>query len=381
MKKLIVVIMFMGAYILPMQQKRKEIYSIQRKASIEARQKGQNQYDAYKKFRPQDLDLKENMLHELPLLFVNIPDSKYHAISEYAEFLYGKDAIQRTKEQLAKDPQLQNWQWNALALSYNVMPYYNVYTRFFHFEQSEPNETLLKGTREDYHLPLYVSLQEEVQKISKKLEQAGHELDVMESEYKYQCNKPQSDQRFCTLIKTDLEKTRNAYRAVSTEYQIAEHKKIEFTSKLVQEYKIHIMPTGELTPVIIRILEALQNDQELQKLIAAFKVYQLPDYYVRSEIIPRIVIYPTAGKENSQKALNKLYVILKDIKGSGIRPRYNAKVNDLIWIAQGDSVYKNDPETEQYFELPHKIYYRTGFTLPPQKYYLLNPETKEPILY
>ncbi len=71
-----------------------------------------------------------------------------------------------------------------------------------------------------------------------------------------------------------------------------------------------------------------------------------------------MVIYPAFGKAQAQKALDKLYLLFRDIKGSGIRPRFSAQVNDLIWIVQGDSLYK----TEQYasfYEAPHRVYYRS----------------------
>ena len=80
----------------------------------------------------------------------------------------------------------------------------------------------------------------------------------------------------------------------------------------------------------------------MQHLIAAFKVMVSDKVEVNGIYYPRMVIYPAKGKDNGQKALNKLYAGLKDIPGLGMKPLYNAKVTDLIWIAQGDSYYKKN---------------------------------------
>ncbi len=58
--------------------------------------------------------------------------------------------------------------------------------------------------------------------------------------------------------------------------------------------------------------------------------------------MPVIVIYPMLGKANAQKALNKIYEHLGkyDIMGKGVTPRYNRKINELIFYAQGAGDFK-----------------------------------------
>ena len=393
MKKIFYVIILFNTCILAMQKEApsKAVAALEEEkqknieralACQEAKQEGQKQYDAFKQFQPQYLVSKEQMVKDLPSLFEYIPEPMHQSIVNYAEFNYGKSALQQLKERYEKEVSMLPWKWSALAYAYNTMPYFNKFTHFFHFEQSNPNGTILKGKREDYHLSLYVKLLNDVQKAHENMEEFGHLMDAMEIEYKSACNKPEADSKQCALIKKDLDEVRRNYREYSKKYQLANLKKIDLALNLAQEYKIHLMPAGDLAPTMVRLLEGLKNDPELQHLIAAFKVYAWPNFNLKkNDIIPRIVIYLAAGKENAQAGLNKLFVLLKDIKGLDIRPRFNAKVTDLIWVGQGDSLYKTDPKTQAYFEQPNKVYYRPDFTGTQQDYRLQHPETKKPIQY
>lgn len=90
--------------------------------------------------------------------------------------------------------------------------------------------------------------------------------------------------------------------------------------------------------------------------------------------MPTIVLYIFGGIEDAQKALDKLYEIFKNTPGLGISPRFNAKVTDFIYVAQGDGQYKSG-DFAQYYEQPRKVYYRPDLTGTAINYHLKHPQT------
>lgn len=155
----------------------------------------------------------------------------------------------------------------------------------------------------------------------------------------------------------------------------------EATKELVKTYKIHLMPDENIdaTEILIKLDKALRSDPELSAAVQTFKILYNPTKQGDTNFA-RVVIYAN-GKEHAQRILNALYrnSIIKNIKGSGIRPRYNGKVNDLIWVAQGDGDYK-DGIYKEYYEQPALIYYHSGITGKRENYHLVNPETKKEIV-
>ncbi len=155
----------------------------------------------------------------------------------------------------------------------------------------------------------------------------------------------------------------------------------EATKELVKTYKIHLMPDENMdaTEVLIRLDKALRSDPELSAAVQTFKILYNPTQQGGVNFA-RVVIYAN-GKEHAQRILDALYRnnIIRSIKGSGIRPRFNGKVNDLIWIAQGDGDYKEGIYKE-YYEQPALIYYHSGITGKRENYHLVNPETKKEIV-
>lgn len=113
---------------------------------------------------------------------------------------------------------------------------------------------------------------------------------------------------------------------------------------LSQEYKIHLMPKSEFTPFILeQLFKAIKNDPELASSISQIKVIA-DDKKKREEIMPQVVIYTQLGKANAQLALDKIYQHLgryRDV-GTGETPRYNRKVDELIYYAQSGGDWKND---------------------------------------
>lgn len=112
-------------------------------------------------------------------------------------------------------------------------------------------------------------------------------------------------------------------------------------------YKIHLMPLEkDLLEVTIKLLDAIRDNPVLRDTISDFKIADngLPykqaaanDHSGQNAVV---VIYPADGKEKAQKALNELYKVFKGTKGMNVRPRFNAKVNDFMWVAQGDADLK-----------------------------------------
>ncbi len=136
----------------------------------------------------------------------------------------------------------------------------------------------------------------------------------------------------------------------------SDQKKKNLTPILFGSYKIHLMPLKEdLIVTTIQLLELIKSSPKLQKEIFAFKIaptiaYKQADEKEASENQNAvIVIYPADGKANAQDVLDQLYKVFKNTKGMNVRPRYNAKVNDLIWVSQGDGDAK-EGNYEQYYE-------------------------------
>ena len=151
---------------------------------------------------------------------------------------------------------------------------------------------------------------------------------------------------------------------------------IELTDQLVQNYKIHLMPFyPQVGSIVLRLLEALQKDQELRTLIQNFKFMptfdRLHDY--EGNIMPLIVIYAASGKEKAQRLLNKIYALFKNTAGLDQTPRFNQKVTNIIYFAQGDADYKIAPWYQKYYEQPELIYYKNDITGKIEDYHLQIP--------
>jgi hypothetical protein len=176
-----------------------------------------------------------------------------------------------------------------------------------------------------------------------------------------------------------LKVQRELKRAMEYEQVVKlEQESITMVHELVKTYKIHLMPLDVLDEVIIvlRLYELIQKDKDFSDALKTFKIIINP-YRTNDTIYAKVVIYAN-GKENAQKILNTIYAKFKNTAGLGIAPRFNAKVTDLIWIAQGDGDYKVEPFVG-YYELPGRVYYREDITGTIQNYHLINPMTGKEI--
>jgi hypothetical protein len=278
-----------------------------------------------------------------PRIFEYVPAELHQALADYVAYKYpdSNTLISELSRLLYSEFGLRLLKWKALGYAFELMPYYSFDQGYFYFEQPKVKDenAVLKGVREDNSVKALADLDDLIKKLAVS-------RDQMKEAFIKQAN---------------------------SEWQ-------EVADSMVQEYKIHLMPQGDPTQTIVMLLTLLKKDPELQNLIAAFKVMAVDKLAVNGVYFPRIVVYPARGKENAQKALNKLYVGLKDIKGLGIRPRYNAKVNDLIWVAQGDSNYKNQARYQKYFEKPEFRYLSPDLTGKVVNYHLVHPETGKEIV-
>lgn len=150
-----------------------------------------------------------------------------------------------------------------------------------------------------------------------------------------------------------------------------------------QEYKIHLMPKNENMQMILeRLQNKLREDPELRKHVAQYKArvgienegkVMLPKD--TGEVFPSIVIY-AENKEAAQAILDAVYKLYPEADefGEGREPRFNRKINELIYYAQGSGDIKNNAEkaglADQLFE-EDKIHFRERY---PGEYSLNDPD-------
>lgn len=160
---------------------------------------------------------------------------------------------------------------------------------------------------------------------------------------------------------------------------------------ITENYKIHLMPKKEeFIPVIVHLMQMLQKDTaNLARWVRSVKIdpTYILDYDERikknsDDIVAGIIIYSPLNKHTAQGALNEIYQNFKQFKGNNIRPRFNAQVTDLIYVAQGDADDKLKEDNRKWFEQPNMIYYNHNQINVPQKkagyqkdYYLTYPGT------
>lgn len=173
----------------------------------------------------------------------------------------------------------------------------------------------------------------------------------------------------------------------------------EILGILVSNYKIHLMPKGNRYNVLIKLLQLIKENGEVQKLIATFKfrvgstlvlgkrdIEQIADRTgARREDLPNeleisipadtplVVIYPASGQSNAQRLLEILYEAFNGVPGTGQVPRFNEQITDLLYVAQGNGDDKEQvtlpasnprarPWWIHYYEQPFMVYYAADIT-------------------
>lgn len=340
------------------------------------------EFEFHRNFRNTVVLSPEAFVKAFPALFENVPQNLHQKIVDYAVFMYGDQAFVKLREQLKNKKMVpEHFKWKALGFAYNVVPYISRTNKYFYYEQNDKHDTALKGTRNDKVLREYIEFDPVILKVTQEREQLVKKYDALRAEYKTLCSDTkQKTSSICRDLDAQIINARNDLVSVTTKLEKLQKNKKNLGRSLVEEYKIHLMPDGDLTPVIIKLLQALQDDVLLQHSIAAFKVLTGKEHVFDGQVYPRVVIYPTAGKANTQVTLQKIYEIFKGIDGLDERPRFNAKVNDLIWIAQGDSMYKRG-NFLKYYEAPDSVYYNPEFMGAKENYHLMHPQTNQEIVY
>lgn len=275
-----------------------------------------------------------------PQLFAGVPERYHQGIIDYAQNQYG-DALLKELEAINKKgtKSVREFKWTALGTIFKRAPFSGAGYLFI----SDPKNR--KNIEAHFtHLPTFILAKNDYKEMQLRLAQ----------------------------VKNDQVKN-NLLRNLPIEQENV--KKIANT--LVGNYKIHMMPKGSLTEILVKLLEAIDKDPELNRLIGDFKLALGTNYEKDGTVFPLIAFYSAPGKENAQKLLNKLYYLFKDTPGLNKRPRYNARVTDLLWIAQGDGDYKTD-EFAKYYE-PNRVYYRADITGILRNYHLVHPETGKEI--
>lgn len=109
------------------------------------------------------------------------------------------------------------------------------------------------------------------------------------------------------------------------------------------EFKIHLQVKPEYIPFFVSQVAKFWQD-EGQGLFDCLKARTRPatnDHF--GQPLPEIVIYSRLGRENAREIVMQLQRYLSGFEhlGTGITPRYNAKVSELIFIAQSGGDLKN----------------------------------------
>lgn len=347
-------------------------------SSSQEKQAALKGFREYQNFVPSDFYEKDKLLLKFPRLFELVPVDLRSSINNFAEFRYGAHAIDRLNALLVGGKKLMLlFRWTSLGFAFGAVSYYSDLQHYFYFTQSPGGP--LKGLWISTSLPEYIEAAQDFYRLMNQVQQLEAEIKVLQEEVASKSTiKENIQEPIFAKLESELAERIAMYESYYQAHEDRYKMVINFGENLTKQYKIHLMPIGDLTPIIIRLLRALKDDPELQKLINSFKVMVDPDYIVKGIIYPRVVIYPSMGKENAQKALNKIYALFKHTKGLNQKPRFNAKVTDLIWIAQGDSIFKG-PQYEAYYELPNKVYYRSDLLGTNENYHLMHPETGKEI--
>ncbi|TSC57884.1 MAG: hypothetical protein Greene041619_889 [Candidatus Peregrinibacteria bacterium Greene0416_19] len=154
---------------------------------------------------------------------------------------------------------------------------------------------------------------------------------------------------------------------------------------LAQEYKIHLMPQGEyVLSILNEVLEILQRDKKLLGRIQLIKIrglatmehrFPTEEFSETEADWPTIVIYPQAGKDAAQFVLAKLYEHLQPyaVLGEKRTLRYNRRITDLLYYAQGDASMKyqyiqmqkqigKDPQQNDWYD-PDFVHFKGNYKL------------------
>jgi hypothetical protein len=156
-----------------------------------------------------------------------------------------------------------------------------------------------------------------------------------------------------------LKGTRPEDQTLANFIQANDFQKQIIAKKLASLYTIYLMPKEEdLEDVLIDLFRAIKQSPDMQNDIYAIHIATGSDAALAAQNLPRITILTSATKEATQRTLNDLYQLFKDVEGSGQIVPFCEKITDLIVYTQGKIADRTNNAT--YFE-PNGIFYKTDF--------------------
>lgn len=179
-------------------------------------------------------------------------------------------------------------------------------------------------------------------------------------------------------------------------FSLTPHEYSDAETKECNTFKIHLMPKLYSIDFIYDVAARLLTNPVLLENVQSskFQAHNVGQHITQetmksySDVPPFVVLY-TFSKEKAQNVLNEVYKLFKNVPGSGIRPRFNGKLNDLIWFAQGNANTKYpesdpnyyNPENEKIsYEEPYRIYCSPDFPVSGTNHHLVHPETGEDLV-
>lgn len=190
------------------------------------------------------------------------------------------------------------------------------------------------------------------------------------------------DARLESIQSPFVQALENAYKSgTRTPIQPADigSEDVKIFTSAVQNYKIHLMPKKQDIPEIIYLfLKEINHNKKFRESISEFKFNIAEPELHNEQNIPTIVIYAMHGKKRAQIVLDEIYRLLNKFEGIAHAPRWNEKVTNLIWWAQGDGGNKS---RRPYFYAPGddsgngRATFRADITGVLTDYHLKDPST------
>ena len=131
---------------------------------------------------------------------------------------------------------------------------------------------------------------------------------------------------------------------------------------LGQEYKIHLQPKPEYQlPVIRALVKLISTDPLFASHIESWKTIIPYDRVTTGLNLPVVVIYPCKGQKSATLVLKKIIQVFGKFDcakiGLNHTPRFNHKINELIYYANGSGDHKKILP-DKFFAGPNKEFYK-----------------------
>jgi len=208
----------------------------------------------------------------------------------------------------------------------------------------------------------------------------GHKLEADDNKnypdmdkYYCMCNEYQIEKSAFNTLKGDVDwndihgeiYTSSGQEKRNVNNNLKEKIKKDSIEVLALEYKIHLQPKPEYQFSVVRELVKLLKNEAFSSKVEVFKV-AIPYHRVKSELnLPVIVIYPMPGKEDAIYVLNTIIEHFSQFDSEEIgldhTPRFNKKINELIYVAGGSGDHKKHLPASL-FNGPGKEFYK-GFEI------------------